>query len=114
MHTLKATASSSLSLPAGSYIYSICPAAPGSFATISSDDSLRLFDATSLKLLNVTAAKTHKGVTCLKEYGGATGVGQQLLATAGRDGKVRLWDVRSGRGSGGPALEMETGKSSNY
>ncbi|KAL2006552.1 hypothetical protein VTN00DRAFT_9220 [Thermoascus crustaceus] len=105
MHTLKATSSSSLSLPSGSYIYSICPASPGSFATISSDDSLRLLDASSLKLLNV--AKTHKGVTCLREYGSAAGTGQQLLATSGRDGKVRLWDAR---GSGSPALEMETAK----
>jgi WD40 repeat protein len=111
MNTLKAAGSSTLSLPEGSYIYSISASTPASFAAISSDDSLRIFDATSLKLLSVPAAKTHEGgVTCLKEYGIATGGGPQLLATAGRDGKVRLWDVRSGAGNGQAVVEMETGK----
>lgn len=110
MNTLKAEGSSTLSLPEGSYIYSISASTPGSFAAISSDDSLRTFDARSLKLLSVPATKTHEGVTCLKEYGHATEGGPQLLATAGRDGKVRLWDVRSGPGKSQPVVEMETGK----
>jgi WD repeat-containing protein 89 len=59
-----------------------------------------------LELVSVAAAKTHeKGVTSLEEYGG----NMQLLATGGRDGMVRLWDVRSGHASGKGALEMQTG-----
>ncbi|GAD98738.1 WD domain protein [Paecilomyces variotii No. 5] len=111
MNTLKAAGSSTLNLPKGSYIYSISASTPDSFAAISSDDSLRTFDSNSLKLLSVPATKTHEeGVTCLKEYGQATEGGPQLLATAGRDGKVKLWDVRSGSGKGQPVVEMETGK----
>ncbi|KAL1851486.1 hypothetical protein Plec18167_008680 [Paecilomyces lecythidis] len=111
MNTLKAAGSSTLNLPKGSYIYSISASTPDSFAAISSDDSLRTFDSSSLKLLSVPAIKTHEeGVTCLKEYGHATEGGPQLLATAGRDGKARLWDVRSGSGKGQPVVEMETAK----
>lgn len=111
MNTLKAAGSSTLNLPKGSYIYSISASTPDSFAAISSDDSLRTFDSSSLKLLSVPAIKTHEeGVTCLKEYGHATEGGPQLLATAGRDGKARLWDIRSGSGKGQPVVEMETGK----
>lgn len=104
MHTLKATASSSLSLAEGHYIYSIAPSSPGSFAAISSDDSLRVFDANGLSHASVVAASAHEGVTSLKSYD----AGQQVLATAGRDGKVKLWDLRSGRKSA--AVEMETRK----
>ncbi|RAL05285.1 WD repeat protein [Aspergillus ibericus CBS 121593] len=104
MHTLKATASSSLSLAEGHYIYSIAPSSPGSFAAISSDDSLRVFDANGLSHASVVAASAHEGVTSLKSYD----AGQQVLATAGRDGKVKLWDLRSGRKSA--AVEMETSK----
>ncbi|KKA24237.1 WD domain protein [Rasamsonia emersonii CBS 393.64] len=116
MHTLQAAASSSLNLPAGSYVYALAgspSSAGGSFAAISSDDSLRLFDGQSLKLVSVAAAKTHDqgGVTCLKEFRqGPTGTAQGLLATAGRDGAVRLWDVRAGHGSGKAAVEMRTAK----
>lgn len=114
MHTLQAAASSSLSLPAGSYVYALAgspSSAGGSFAAISSDDSLRLFDGQSLKLVSLAAAKTHTqgGVTCLKEF--RQGPAQGLLATAGRDGAVRLWDVRSGHGSRKAAVEMKTGRS---
>ncbi|EEA26363.1 hypothetical protein TMatcc_005370 [Talaromyces marneffei ATCC 18224] len=104
MHTLKATAaSSSLSLPPGTYIYAIAATAPFSsgtqqqqFAAISSDDSLRLFDGHSLQPTAIVAAKAHDGVTVLKEYYGDNGAAGALLATAGRDGAVRLWDARAG------------------
>ncbi|GMF71195.1 unnamed protein product [Aspergillus oryzae] len=95
MHTLKATASSSLSLAQDNYIYSIASSSPGSFAAIASDDSLRVFDAASLSHVSVVAADAHKGVTSLKSYD----AGQQLLATGGRDGKVKLWDLRNGKRS---------------
>ncbi|OQE89851.1 hypothetical protein PENNAL_c0013G00422 [Penicillium nalgiovense] len=107
MHTLKAVASSTLSLPADNYIYSIVPSAPGTFAAISSDDSLRVFDAADLDRGSVVSPATHKGVTALRSF--AMGE-SHLLATGGRDGKVKVWDVRAGNGS--PVVEMETAKKS--
>jgi hypothetical protein len=105
MHTLKAVASSTLSLPADNYIYSIVPSAPGTFAAISSDDSLRVFEAADLDRGSVVSPATHKGVTALQSFG----LGEShLLATGGRDGKVKVWDVRAGNGS--PVVEMETGE----
>ncbi|KAF9884840.1 hypothetical protein FE257_001183 [Aspergillus nanangensis] len=106
MHTLKATASSSLSLAEGNYIYSIAAASVGSFAAISSDDSLRVFDAADLSHVSVVAAEAHRGVTSLKSYD----VGQQLVATGGRDGRVKLWDVRNGNNSA--VMEVGTSKAS--
>lgn len=103
MHNLQAVASSSLSLPADSYIYGITAAAPGTFAAISSDDSLRLFDAADLNRGAVVSSHTHDGgVTSLRSY-----AGESQLLTGGRDGKVRIWDARAG----GPVVEMETGES---
>lgn len=90
MHTLRATASSSLALAEGSYIYSLEACSPGRFAAISSDDSLRTFDAASLDHVSLVAAGIHEGVTSLQAYDEQ----QQLLATGGRDGKVKLWDLR--------------------
>lgn len=112
MHTLQATATSSLLLPSGTYIYAIAAASPPSgtqqqqFAVISSNDSLRLFDGQSLQPLSIISAKCHDGVTALKEYreNGAEGF---LLATAGRDGAVRLWDPRSASQRAG--VEMNVG-----
>lgn len=104
MHTLKATAASSLSLPAESYIYSIAASTPGSFAAISSDDSLRVFDAANLDRVSVISPKTHDaGVTSLQSYAAGE---SPLLATGGREGKVKLWDVRAGNA----VLEVETGE----
>jgi WD40 repeat protein len=103
MHNLQAVASSSLSLPADSYIYGITAAAPGTFAAISSDDSLRVFDAADLNRGAVVSSHTHDGgVTSLRSY-----AGESQLLTGGRDGKVRIWDVRTG----GPVVEMATGES---
>lgn len=104
MHTLKATASSSLSLAQDNYIYSIASSSPGAFAAIASDDSLRVFDAASLGHVSVVAANAHKGVTSLKSYDPS----QQLLATGGRDGRVKLWDLRNGKRSA--VVEVETCK----
>jgi WD repeat-containing protein 89 len=114
MLAFRPVASSSLSLPSGSYIYSLAAALPGlSLAAISSDDSLRLFDVRSLQVVSVTAGSTHEnGVTTLTEYTSGVGTERGLLVTGGRDGKVRLWDVRSA--SGKPMLEMTTGRGSCY
>lgn len=108
MHTLNATASSSLSLPTENYIYTITAASPGSsFAAISSDDSLRVFDAANIQRVSVVATKTHAdGVTALEPYD--QGQGQQLLVTGGRDGKAKVWDLRSGKGNA--VVEMDTGE----
>lgn len=104
MHTLKVTASSSLGLPAENYIYSIAASAPGSFAAISSDDSLRVFDAANLDRVSVISRKTHEeGVTSLRSYAAGE---SQLLVTGGREGTVKVWDVRTGN----VVVEMETGE----
>lgn len=105
MYTLSETAASSLALPADNYIYSIAASAPGAFAAISSDDSLRVFDAANLdRGVSVIAGKTHDGgVTSLRSY--ATNE-SQLLVTGGREGKVKVWDVRSGS----MAAEFQTSK----
>ncbi|KAF3398435.1 putative WD repeat-containing protein [Penicillium rolfsii] len=104
MHTLKATAASSLGLPAENYIYTIAASAPGSFAAISSDDSLRVFDAATLGRVSVISNKTHDaGVTSLRSFAAGE---SQLLATGGREGKVKLWDVRAGNA----VVEVETAR----
>lgn len=102
MHTLQTTAASSLALPPENYIYAITPCAR-SFAAISSDDSLRTFDAASINHGSVVAHKAHDGVTALRTYAAGD---SQLLATGGRDGKVKLWDVRAGHA----VVEVETGE----
>jgi len=107
MHTLKAIASSSLGLPAENYIYSIAASAPGCFAAISSDDSLRVFDAANLDRVSVISHKTHDGVSALRSY--TTG-DAQLLMTGGREGTVKIWDVRAGNA----VVEIETGKSVSF
>ncbi|CAG7977192.1 unnamed protein product [Penicillium salamii] len=96
MHTLNPVASSTLSLPTDNYIYTLTPSAPGTFAAISSDDSLRLFDA-GLNA-SVLSSAAHVGVTSLARFG------DSLLATGGRDGKVKVWDVRAGKS----VVEMQT------
>ncbi|OQE46307.1 hypothetical protein PENCOP_c001G00363 [Penicillium coprophilum] len=106
MHILKAVASSTLSLPADNYIYSIVPSAPRTFAAISSDDSLRVFDA-DLDRGSVISNAAHNGVTALRSF--AMGE-SHLLATGGRDGKVKVWDARTENGS--PVVEMATAKHS--
>lgn len=89
MHTLKPVNSSTLSLPTDNYIYTLTSPTPGTFAAISSDDSLRVFDANLNS--SVLSAAAHDGVTSLRNFNDA------LLATGGRDGKVKLWDIRSGK-----------------
>ncbi|KAK2768327.1 hypothetical protein FQN54_000180 [Arachnomyces sp. PD_36] len=121
--------SSSLSLPSGNYIYSLasCGGTTGdSLAAISSDDSLRLFDRRTLQLRGSAsgfADNVHEGgVTCLCDGGdggggGGGGGGQaggngggnnHLLVTGGRDGRMKLWDIR---GEGKKAVvEFQTEK----
>ena len=82
---------SNLSLPPGSFIYSVLPIG-ASLAAISSDDSLRIFDRASLEL-SQGIEKTHKGVTCLEPLPATA----DTLLTTGRDATVRCWDTRLGK-----------------
>lgn len=81
----KCIGETSLDTPPGTFLYAL--AQNGStFATIASDDALRLFDG-SLKPLH-SAAHAHAGISCLSTIGNG-------FATAGRDGLVRCWDARA-------------------
>ncbi|KAI9817117.1 MAG: hypothetical protein M1827_001229 [Pycnora praestabilis] len=85
--------STSLSLPAESYIYSLLPASRN-IALISSDDSLHVLDQESLEALpGCNFLNVHNGVTCLK----VCDDGGNVLVTAGRDGLVTYWDLRAGK-----------------
>ncbi|KAI9719394.1 MAG: hypothetical protein M1812_003465 [Candelaria pacifica] len=91
--SLSTLVASDLSLPPGSYIYSLLPAAD-CLTAISSDNSLRVFDQETLKLKpGGVFENVNQGVTCVKraDHEGNT------LATGGRDGAVRYWDLRSGK-----------------
>ncbi|KAL3471990.1 WD domain protein [Aspergillus californicus] len=101
MHTLKQADSSSLSLAEDNYIYSIVPSSRTEFAAISSDDSLRIFDANKLSHASLVANNAHDGVTSLRTYDAS----KHLALTGGRDGKVKLWDLRSGKNAAVVAVE---------
>ncbi|PGH06210.1 hypothetical protein AJ79_06598 [Helicocarpus griseus UAMH5409] len=95
-------AQSSLSLPAGSYIYSLCQSGDDALAAISSDNSLRCFDRQTLNVLpDSIFTNTHPGksggVTCVCEVNASAFGTKNLIATSGRDGTVKLWDVRNKR-----------------
>ena len=103
----------SLSLPAGSYIYTLVRSGNDALAAISSDNSLRRFDRRTLHLLadgvwKDTHPAKHGGVTCLCEVGAGIWGANDLLATAGRDGTVKLWDAKSGKCDA--VIEFSTGK----
>ncbi|KAL2351463.1 WD domain-containing protein [Cryomyces antarcticus] len=89
------TASTTLALPAGSYIYTLLPT-PAGIAALSSDDSVRLFSADTLAVTHVLP-NTNKSVTSLKPVS----AGGEVVATAGRDGVVRCWDSREAGRTGG-------------
>lgn len=79
-------AASALGTPADTYLFSLARAG-NNLATIGSDDALRLFDH-ALRVISV-AQPRGSGLSCLKAFG------DRGLATAGRDGTVRIWDSRS-------------------
>ena len=70
---------------------------PHNFAYIASDDSINVISviatppASSIKPVT-TISKAHQGISCIEAF--KTGLG---IATAGRDGKVKLWSPRPGR-----------------
>ena len=101
----KQVAQSSLSTPPDTYLYTL--ARTGSdFATIGSDDSLRIFSIPDLKLTR-TYASAHKGISCL--ISAPDGIN---LFTAGRDGVIRLWDPRNP--SPKPILEIREPKGAGF
>lgn len=81
----KCLAASNLDTPPDTYLYSLAQVG-NTFATIGSDDTLRLFDA-SLKTSHKPRA-CHSGVSCLKP------ADDNALITAGRDGLILVWDPR--------------------
>ncbi|KAL2370794.1 hypothetical protein RJ035_001439 [Blastomyces gilchristii] len=100
---LHQTSQSSLSLPPGSYIYSLCQSGIDALAAISSDNSLRRFDRETLNVLpdgvfaDIHPGQDGGGVTCVCEVDPASVEGKNIVATSGRDGTVKLWDVRGKR-----------------
>lgn len=102
METATLQTSSSLFLLPDSYIYRLQPVNAGQLiVAVSSDDSLRLFDLETLGKQSTDAIGAHnvlkdihKGVTCLEAFGLQQ---EHCVLTAGRDGAVRGWDLRSGK-----------------
>jgi len=96
MYNLNTTSSFHITSPAGTYVYDIVPVAAG-LAAISSDDSLRLLDPLTLNAGPVNEIKkVNADVTCLKAVNAGGEGDAVVVCTAGRDGKVALWDPRSG------------------
>lgn len=93
MQVAALTTTSSLSLPANSYIYRIVPVG-SRLAAISSDDSLRIIDPNTLQESSDGIVKdVHAGVTCLETIDND----HNSILTAGRDATTRCWDLRSGK-----------------
>ncbi|PBP25907.1 ubiquitin-protein ligase sel1 [Diplocarpon rosae] len=92
MYTLNSASTFHIADPASTYVYDIVQVA-GDIAAISSDDTLRLLDPLALNRGPVSTTKVNKDVTCLQAVGGEDTL---IVATAGRDGKVCIWDPRSG------------------
>ncbi|KAK7545035.1 WD domain protein [Phyllosticta citribraziliensis] len=92
MRTAKLLATGDLDLPPDSYIYDLRPAGNAALAALSSDNSIRTFDRSSLKLLpDGLIQNAHDSVTSLENWDDEGNV----LATSGRDGVVRFWDRRT-------------------
>lgn len=87
MSKAKSRAASRLGTGADVYLYSLSRTAEV-FATVGSDDCLRLFNPTLELTGKVHSA--HSGITCLTAY-------DQGFLTGGRDGRARFWDARAKR-----------------
>ncbi len=97
MYQLNAIESFQISDPADTYIYDIVPVA-GGLAVISSDDCLRFLDPLKLGAGPINSVRRiNQDVTCLKAMDVIENEGEAVVvATAGRDGRVCLIDVRAG------------------
>lgn len=114
MASATAGLSSSAGLPPNSYIYKIISTAArqdpltysklDSLTIISSDDSLRFLDPSTLNVLpNGIIQNVNEKVTCLERANDAP---SNIVATAGRDGRIRFWDKRTQQ----KALEIDSRK----
>lgn len=102
MYTLEAYEAFRIDKPQETYIYEILPLGEG-VATISSDDSLRLFDPLALHSpVNVIKSVNHE-VTCISAFENNGGL---MVCTAGRDGRIGIVDPRTGTKVG----ELATGE----
>jgi hypothetical protein len=106
------TAISNLPILKDSYVYSIGTTAAQDdvqydtfqsisqsdrLVVISSDDSLLILDPETLNTVpNGKISGANKSITCLKRFA-ATGQQCNVFLTAGRDGAVRGWDLRSSK-----------------
>lgn len=91
MRAAKLVSESDLSLPKDSYIYALRQINTA-LAALSSDDSIRIFDPKTLRLVpDGIITRAHESVTCLETYS----EDGNILATAGRDGLVKCWDRRT-------------------
>lgn len=84
----KCIASSALAGSDDTYLYALARCADTLFATIGSDDTLRVFDGKTLKPVQ-SVDGCHAGVACL------TAAGNSHFVTGGRDGLIRCWDARA-------------------
>lgn len=84
----KCLATSDLGGQEDTYLYALARCAGTTYATIGSDDGLRIFDGNTLKPL-WTASNCHAGVACLAS------AGDSHFVTGGRDGMIRCWDTRA-------------------
>lgn len=105
MYELNNVDSFTISAAQDIYIYDIVLIASG-LITISSDDTLRLFDPQALSgpLLSVFSDVTD--VTCVEAITTTVKSNATTVCTAGRDGKLRLIDARSGT----QTAEIRTGE----
>ncbi|TGZ83530.1 WD40 repeat-like protein [Ascodesmis nigricans] len=102
---VQATATSKLNLPEENSFYSLIRASSNSLAATASDDSLCTFDPATLSVRRrYTQIHGEGGVTCVRA------VDENVIATSGRDGVVRMWDSRIS--SGKSAMELKTDDSS--
>lgn len=83
-----------LGAPPDTYFYALANSsqAGSTFATIGSDDALRLFDG-KLKLQH-SVATGHNGVACLAAGNDNSNAS---FVTGGSDGHLRCWDARTGQ-----------------
>lgn len=98
----KQLAQSNLSTSPETYLYTLTRTG-SDFATIGSDDALRIFNIPDLKPTR-TYSPAHTGISCLTTASDSTS-----LLTGGRDGLIRLWDPRTA--SPKPTLELHEPKS---
>lgn len=116
MRFLTSTSSGNLGLPSGSYIYSITPLTaqvgfrsygsvlrPSTMAALCSDESVRLIDPERCSTSQSTSGPAtlrdvSSSATTLCRWA-AEGEDCKSILTTGRDGLVRLWDLRSGKKS---------------